>query len=316
MSSSESVTCCPDLLRNTTQTNVTSATYNSSVDTTPAPGDHSLMVGQRAFLITIYTTVLVAGSMGLVLMVSVLRSNLHSVTTIAFFNLVLTHFIFLLTVPFRIYYFARQAWGLSHVFCKLVSATIHIHMYMVFFIYVFILTIRFLSFYKRSKQVKSYSKAHTLGASVALWCLVLLLILLILYFEYGKNAENKAGQCFRFGKELKQEAVFVVNCIFCVICILASCVLGGIQFHILHSILKEHGSASWSQQEFWAQVKSLCFVLIMVICFVPYHFFRLFYLRHPDRLEGVNEVFLAITSLSCLDTLTFLGRGVCRTCKR
>lgn len=67
-------------------------------------------------------------------------------------------------------------------------------------------------------------------------------------------------------------------------------------------------------QEFWAQLKSLCFAVVLLVCFMSYYMFRNYYLEHLQQLEHTNEVFLSLTALSCLDMFTFLRSGHCYMC--
>ncbi|XP_051738967.1 probable G-protein coupled receptor 141 [Ctenopharyngodon idella] len=301
---------------NTTVANIiSSAVTPSPAPTTPLP---HLTEPFRITLIVIYTFVLLVGITGLTLMISLLKSNIRSLTTIAFLNLIFAHFLFLLTVPFRIYYYATQAWHLHMGMCKLVSAMVHIHIYMVFSIYAIILTLRFLHYYKKMQWTEFYRRLHALGASALVWLLLLLIMLPLVLLQYGESSGNHkdAGenQCFKFGKMINEGPVYTLNMIMSIFIISVSCVQTGIQAIILHAMIRKYGSASRSQQEFWVQIKNLIFVLIMLTCLVPYHLFRLHYLNHTEDLHEINEVFLAITGLTCFDMLTFTGKGVCQVC--
>lgn len=297
---------------NTTVANITNAS------STPSPTPTlTLTLPFRITLIFIYTFVLLVGITGLTLMISLLKTNIRSLTTIAFLNLMVAHFFFLLTVPFRIYYYATQTWHLGLGMCKLVSAMVHIHVYMVFTIYAIILTLRFLHYYKKMQWTEFYRRLHALGASALVWFVLFLIMLPLVLLQYGNSDEKndtEGKQCFKFGEMIKNPAVYALNMILSIFIISVSCVQTGIQAIILHAMISKYGQASRSQQEFWVQIKNLVFVLIMLTCLVPYHLFRLKYLNDTENLSAVNEVFLAITGLSCFDMLTFTGRGVCQVC--
>ncbi|XP_066518632.1 probable G-protein coupled receptor 141 [Hoplias malabaricus] len=276
--------------------------------------DSHIETSHKIALITIYTVVLMVGTTGLIFMIRILKTNLRSWTTIAFLNLLLAHFIFLLTIPFRIYYYATNHWGLSRSFCKIVSAMIHLHMYVVFVIYVVILIIRFLQYFKKIDRMEFYRRLHALGASIGIWSIVIILgpILLI---HYGKTRNDEQTKCFNFGDEANKSWVFGLNIFLSVLIILVSCALSCVLGIILRNLIKKHGAASRVQQEVWAQVKSISLIIIIFTCLVPYHIFRLFYLKNLKTLEHVNEVFLAITTLTCCDMLLiFAGKGICHVC--
>lgn len=302
------------MMNMTVATNVTNFTVASS----PPPSQFREPI--RNTLITIYTIVLLLGSMGLILMLSILKTNIRSLTTTAFLNLMVAHFLFLLTVPFRIYYYVSQKWNLPHALCKMVSAMIHIHMYMVFMIYAIVLTIRFLQYYKKIKHTVFYRRLHALAASIGLWSILLVVMLPTVLSQYGhkdkhqQNVRHPHDQCFNFDDVLKYKGIYVLNMTVSVFIVIVSLVLTCIQMIVLCSFIRKHGITSRFQQEFWVQMKNLCFVFIMLICLVPYQLFRLHYLNETTKLHEINEVFLAITALTCCDMLTFTGKGVCQVC--
>lgn len=271
-------------------------------------------------LLAIYSVVLLSGTISLSLMIHIMKSSSTSITSIAVLNLIFTHFIFLLTVPFRIYYYVIHEWGLGNGLCKVVSGMIHIHMYMSFIFYVIILITRLMTFYRKEWQVASFHRIHALLVSAAVWIMVLVIVPIILSYSYGTNHEEKssdnapsaAKRCFQFGKHIKSAAT-VINYVISTLIIVVAILLMALQANVLRVLYRKHQQRCTSQQDFWAQLKSLCFALIMVVCFVPYHLFRLKYLVEIE-LQNVNEVFLSLTTFNCLDMLTFLGNRPCYTC--
>uniref|UniRef100_UPI003AAF6C91 probable G-protein coupled receptor 141 n=1 Tax=Centroberyx gerrardi TaxID=166262 RepID=UPI003AAF6C91 len=304
--------------------------------TPTAPGLEATSIAQKpvdpvqyhAVLLSIYCVVLLSGTIGIGLMVRVLQSSMRSITAIAVLNLIFTHFLFLLTVPFRIYYHANHHWGLGLGLCKIVSAMIHVHMYMSFIFYVIILVTRLMTFYRKAEHVEFYRKMHALAISVAVWTAVVVTVPCVLFFIYGKRDENvrswdsynssgthetqvtSGTHCFQFGNQIESaNAAKVFNYATSTVIIVVATALTALQANVLLILHREYGPGWTSQQEFWAQLKSLCFALVMMVCFVPYHMFRLHYIGHL-KLQAVNEVFLSLTTLTCLDMLTFVGRGV------
>lgn len=270
-------------------------------------------------LLVIYSVVLLTGTISLSLMMHIMKSSTTSNTSIAVLNLIFAHFVFLLTVPFRIYYYATNHWGLSLGLCKVVSSMIHIHMYMCFIFYVIILITRLMTFYHRDTQVASFRRIHAFFVSAVVWMVVLVVVPCILHFSYGKIAEDNGSnsnatetRCFEFGKHIKSAAK-VSNYIISTFIIVVATVLTALQANVLRVLYRKHRQGCTSQQEFGAQAKSLCFALIMVVCLIPYHTFRLYYLEHID-LQSINELFLSLTTFNCLDMLTFLGRRTCYMC--
>lgn len=264
-------------------------------------------------LLSIYSIVLISGTVSLCLMVHIIRSSTASITSISILNLIFAHFLFLATVPFRIYYYITANWGLGHGWCKVVSSMIHIHMYMSFIFYVIILVTRLMTFYNRAEHMASLRRIQALVVSAMVWIVVLVTVPIIIHYSYGKNDDYTSGnQCFKFGRSINP-AARVVNYIVSTLIIIVATVLTVLQANVLRVLYKKHSEGCSSQQEFGAQRKSMCFALIMVVCLIPYHMFRLCYVGDLS-LEGANEVFLSLTTFNCLDMLTFLGRRNCFMC--
>ncbi|CAL8311651.1 unnamed protein product [Merluccius merluccius] len=268
-----------------------------------------------AMLLCVYTAVLLSGVLGLVPTVRILQSNSRSLTSIAVLNLIFAHFLFLVTLPFRIYYYAAHNWSLGPHWCKVVSSMIHIHLYMSFIFYVIILVMRLLSFHRRVTEVAFNRRTHALFGSLAVWAVVAVALPCLIHFFYGNAAKTPDTTCFKFGMHIhNSNAVVALNYATSSVIITVSVALMGLQAHVLLLLYRKYGCSCRGQQVFWAQLKSMCFAGIMVVCFVPYHIFRLYYIRDTKNYEDVNEIFLSLTTLSCLDMLTFGGKGTCLWC--
>lgn len=300
---------------NTLPTAMSSMTTTDSWETDSPHGADTSSEGYPTVLLTIYSVVLLCGTVSLSLMVHIMKSSATSTTSIAVLNLIFAHFIFLLTVPFRLYYYITEDWSLGERWCKMVSGMIHIHMYMSFILYVIILVTRLLTFYHKAERVGSFQRTHALIVSALAWIVVLIISLCIVFLNYGKETEethnSTTTQCFKFGKSIETAKVF--NYIVSLLIIVVACTLTALQANVLWILYRKHRQGCTSQQDFGAQLKSLCFALIMVLCFVPYHIFRLCYLEDL-KLQDINEVFLSLTTFNCLDMLTFLGRRTCSMC--
>ncbi|XP_067325609.1 probable G-protein coupled receptor 141 [Anolis sagrei] len=261
-------------------------------------------------LITIYTVVFIGGVCGVIRMSSLLmKMNALSVTTTAIINLVAIHSLFLVTVPFRLYYYSTGDWIFQIFFCKLVSIMVHLHMYLTFLFYVIILVTRCLIFFKKKDKVEFYRNLHAVAMSTAVWFLTLVAIGPVMYLWYGKRGEYSNNKCFIFHQELEVSAVKVVNYILIVIMIVITCALLGLQVFMLQKVVKMISGSIFLHQEFRAQLKSLIFVLVSIFCFLPHHLFRIYYIQHWNKkpyLTIYNEVFLSITALSCLDLFSFV----------
>ncbi|NWR71383.1 GP141 protein, partial [Centropus unirufus] len=264
-------------------------------------------------LISVYSVALAGGGIGSIAMSLVLvKMNTLSVTTTAIINLVVVHSLLLFTVPFRLHYYVNRKWVFKMPFCKMVSAMVHIHMYLTFLFYVITLVIRWLIFFQWKDKVEFYRKLHAIAASTAVWVFVMVFVVPVLYFEYGRSGLYNDTTCFKFHKELQQESVKALNYTIIVAVTCLTCVLLGLQVFILVKVARKFSTSLWSHQEFWAQVKNLIFICVIILCFLPYHLFRAYYIQHVTdfgQLESYNEVFLSLTALSCLDLLSFVLSG-------
>ncbi|XP_032556460.1 probable G-protein coupled receptor 141 [Chiroxiphia lanceolata] len=289
--------------------NMTEETGNSS-DSSSAFIHTSTM---NTILITVYSVAFAGGGIGSITMSFVLvNMNTLSVTTTAIINLVVVHSLLLFTMPFRIHYYVNKKWVFKMSFCKMVSAMVHIHMYLTFLFYVITLVIRWLIFFQWKDKVEFYRKLHAVAASAAVWVIVIVFVVPVFHFQYGRSGSYNDTTCFKFHKELQRESVKALNYILIVAVACISCVLLGLQIFILVKVARKLSTSFWSHQEFWAQVKNLIFIWVIIICFLPYHLFRAYYVQHIrdfGQLESYNEVFLSLTALSCLDLLSFVLSG-------
>ncbi|XP_014696190.1 probable G-protein coupled receptor 141 [Equus asinus] len=270
-----------------------------------------------ASLTGLYCVVLFGGLVGIISILFLLvKMNTRSVTTTAVINLVVIHSVFLLTVPFRLIYLIENTWGFGLPFCKFVSAMLHIHMYLTFLFYVVILVIRYLIFFKRKDKVEFYRKLHAVAASTGLWLLVIVIVVPLIFSHYGTSETYDEEDCFRFHKELNHVYAQVVNYMIVTIVIAIAVILLVFQIFIIVSMVRKLRHSLLSHQEFWAQLKNLFFIGVIFVCFLPYHFFRIYYLHvvaHSgeciNSVASYNEIFLSVTAISCFDLLLFVLGG-------
>ncbi|XP_004607017.2 probable G-protein coupled receptor 141 [Sorex araneus] len=268
-------------------------------------------------LTRLYCIVLFGGLLGVISILFLLvKMNTRSVTTTAVINLVVVHSVFLLTVPFRLTYLIRHVWTFGLPFCKFVSSMLHIHMYLTFLFYVVILVIRYLTFFKRKDKVEFYRKLHAVAASASMWLLVIIIVVPLIASQYGNSGTYDDQHCFNFHKELSQASVRVINYMIVIFVIAIAVILLFFQIFIILSMVRKLRHSLLSHQEFWAQLKNLFFVGVILICLLPYQCFRIYYLYSVghssdcnDDITFYNEIFLSVTAISCFDLLLFVLGG-------
>ncbi|XP_072322942.1 probable G-protein coupled receptor 141 [Scyliorhinus torazame] len=284
-----------------TSTNFTS---NTSLACNP------LGASSNAALITIYTIVLIGGSAGAAIMTWKIKTDRKSITSTAVINLVSVHTFFLLTLPFRISYYVLGEWKFGEIFCKLVSAMIHAHMYLCSMFYVAIVVMRMIGFFRERKTMQFYQPWHASAASLGIWALVLLAVF-PLFLSYFESSNKDGKKCFEFTITAASSYTKTMNCLAVIIVLTTFAVLLATQVGIFVQLVIRYQDNLRNQQEFGAQTKTLLFILVM-ICFVPYLGFRLFYINQVATdpcslsLNITNEIFLALTAMSCFDVVIFL----------
>ncbi|KAM6451185.1 putative G-protein coupled receptor 141 isoform 1-T3 [Liasis olivaceus] len=268
----------------------------------------------NVILITIYIVVLTGGVCGVIHMSFLLvKMNTLSVTTTAIINLVAIHTLFLGTIPFRLYYYFTKNWIFGQLFCKFVSVMVHFHMYLTFLFYVFILVTRCFVFFQRKDKVEFYRNLHAVATSTAVWVWGISTGLPVMFFWYGNTGKYENNTCFEFQQEFEKDSVKTVNYTLISLMVAVTGILLGLHIFMVLKVVKKLSGPVWSHQELRAQLKSLGFVMVIILCFLPHHFFRIYYIQHvsdSDRqLNTYNEIFLSITAISCLDLFAFAMTG-------
>ncbi|EHB03969.1 Putative G-protein coupled receptor 141 [Heterocephalus glaber] len=193
---------------------------------------------------------------------------------------------------------------------------LHIHMYLTFLFYVVILVIRYLIFFKRKDKVEFYRKLHAVAASAGMWLLVIVIVVPVVFSHYGNKGDYDDKHCFKFHKELVYVYVQVINYMIVILVIATAVMLLVLQIFIIMLMMRKLRHSFLSHQEFWAQLKNLFFIGIILTCFLPYQFFRIYYLRVVAQSKDCNnnfafynEIFLSVTAISCCDLLLFVLGG-------
>ncbi|XP_069469370.1 probable G-protein coupled receptor 141 [Ambystoma mexicanum] len=264
-------------------------------------------------LITVYSLVLVGGVCGAIVTSFFLCTKAtRSVNFTLAINLLVVHAIFLLTVPFRITYYIKGEWMFGFIFCKMVSAMIHVHMYVSLIFYVTIIVSRCLTFFKK-KDMEFYRKVHAVAASLAVWALVIFILVPLLVSLYGKSSTDQSNVCFHFQAAFSKTSVRSVNYIIIAVVLAVLGVLLCVQIFIVVKVVGTLKRQTFGHQEFWAELKSLMSVVCMVICFFPTHLYKLYYLTHSGdcRAFFYNELCLSMTAWSCHDMIALAVLNHC-----
>uniref|UniRef100_A0A8C2TSU4 G-protein coupled receptors family 1 profile domain-containing protein n=1 Tax=Coturnix japonica TaxID=93934 RepID=A0A8C2TSU4_COTJA len=244
----------------------------------------------RSTLIILYSIDLAGGTLGVIVMSHQLfQRRSQSTMIIIIINLLVLHIFLLLSIPFRLSYYILQEWKFGTFICKLVSATAYLHMYITFTFYVAIIVIRLFQL--------EFNKCHTTIWVTAVWILGALVIAPVFLTYYGTSRTYPSSQCFHFQKEMEETPMVVVN--YCLVgVLLAVCgLLTLLQLSVMCRLTVKYWPDINSHVEFRAQAKSFFFSLVTIVCFMPHHIFRIYYIQnlHLDKdhkLLTYNEIFL------------------------
>ncbi|KAM9386543.1 putative G-protein coupled receptor 141 [Phaethornis superciliosus] len=259
----------------------------------------------HSILILLYIINLAGGTLGVIMMSHQLfQRRPQSVMTVIISNLLVLHTFMLLSIPFRLSYYILWEWKFGRFACKLASAIIYLHMYTTFVFYVGIITIRLFQLESR--------KWFTAAWVAAVWLLGALVITPVLLSYYGTSKTYHSSECFQFHKEIRETPMVIANYCFIGIFVSVCALLTTIQLSVICRLAVKYWPDIGSHVEFRAQAKSLFFLLVSLVCFMPHHVFRVYYIQNytldkDHKLLPYNEIFLALTTMCCLDMLFFIA---------
>ncbi|XP_005145130.1 probable G-protein coupled receptor 141 [Melopsittacus undulatus] len=258
----------------------------------------------HSILIALYIIDLAGGTLGVIMMSHQLfQRRSRSVITTFIVSLLVLHTFLLLSIPFRLSYYILREWKFGRLACKLTSVILYIHMYGTFAFYVGIITIRLFQL--------EFRRCYTTAWVGAVWSLAALVITPLLLSYYGTSKTYHPSECFQFQREIQETHMVIIN--YCLVGVLVAvcAVLTVMQLFVIYRLAVRYWPDINSHVEFRAQAKSFFFILVTLVCFMPHHAFRVYYIQnyHLDKdykLLLYNEVFLALTTMCCLDMLCFL----------
>ncbi|XP_026699634.1 probable G-protein coupled receptor 141 [Athene cunicularia] len=261
--------------------------------------------GLHTLLIALYLIDLAGGTLGVIMMSHQLfKRRSQSVMTIIIINLLVLHTFMLVSIPFRLSYYFLQEWKFGRFACKLASAIIYLHMYTTFSFYVAIIIIRLFR--------PEFRKCCTTTWVAAVWLVGALVITPVFLSYYGTSKTHHPSECFQFHRDIQEVPMVIIN--YCLVGILVAvcAVLTIIQLSVIYKLAVKYWPDINSHVEFRAQAKSFFFILVTLVCFMPHHVFRVYYIQncHLDKdhkLLTYNEIFLALTTMCCLDMLCFIA---------
>ncbi|KAM4875009.1 putative G-protein coupled receptor 141 [Thomomys bottae] len=267
----------------------------------------------RMLLLVLYGMVFLAGTTGIIMISPVIfRRSSQTVISIAVFNIMVLHSILLISLPFRLSYYLSGTWELGSFPCRVISAILYAHMYFTFLFYVAIVTLRLLIYFRKF-QLQQFQKYQAIMLSMAIWMVAGFIFLPIFFLQYGTDpGYSEKQRCFEFHRDLQHQEMVILNYSIIVVILATVLVLFLMQMVVLLQLMKAHWPDMWAHQEFRAQIKSFFFLLVILVCFIPHHAFRVYFMeqysgRESSKLVLYNEICVALTTLCCLDMPCFIG---------
>ncbi|XP_052585446.1 probable G-protein coupled receptor 141 [Peromyscus californicus insignis] len=267
----------------------------------------------RTILVTAYSVVLFGGTLGSVMMSRMMfKRNSQSAIATIIINIIVLHSLLLVTLPFRLSYYLSAVWKLGSFTCRVVSGIIYSHMYFTFVFYVAIVTLRLLIYFKKL-QMQQLQKFHAVVLSIIIWMVGSFIFLPIFFLQYGTDPSYVEQQrCFEFHRSLNCTDIIILNYSMIAIIMTTVLVLFLIQLAVILCLIRDYWPDMWAHQEYRAQVKSFFFLIVIVVCFIPHHAFRVYFIQnYPEednsKLILYNEICVALTAFCCLDMLCFIG---------
>ncbi|XP_021036780.1 probable G-protein coupled receptor 141 [Mus caroli] len=267
----------------------------------------------RAILTTAYSVVFFGGTVGTVMMSHMMfKRNCQSMIATIIINIIVLHSLLLISLPFRLSYYLSAVWKLGSFTCRMVSGVIYGHMYLTFIFYVAIVILRLLIYFKKL-QMQQLQKFHAVALSIIIWVTGSFIFLPIFFLQYGTDPSYTEQQrCFEFHKSLNSRDIIIINYSIIVIMMTTVLLLFLIQMAVILHLIKAYWPDMWAHQEYRAQIKSFFFLLVIVVCFIPHHAFRVYFIQNFPEQENsklilYNEICVALTAFCCLDMLCFIG---------
>ncbi|XP_075413659.1 putative G-protein coupled receptor 141 [Tenrec ecaudatus] len=267
----------------------------------------------RVILIALYSVVLLGGTAGTIMAARMmLKRKSQSVVATIILNIIVLHSVLLLSLPFRLSYYVSAVWAFGFFTCRVVSSVIYGHMYFTFVFYVAIVIFRLLIYFQKL-QMQRLQKYHAVVLSMVIWLVGSLIFLPLFFLQYGTHqGDSQEPRCFEFYKDLDRSELIAIN--YSVIAIMMTTVaaLLVVEMAVIFQLVKALWPDMWAHQVYRAQIKSFFFLLVICVCFIPHHAFRIYFIQNYSKRDNsqlvlYNEICIALTAVCCLDMLCFVG---------
>ncbi|XP_038131692.1 probable G-protein coupled receptor 34 [Cyprinodon tularosa] len=284
----------------------------------------------RTPLAALYSAIFILGLPGnlLALWVFLCVHSKKNSMRVFLINLALADLLLIVCLPFRIqYHVSGNQWKLVGWLCKLVGYLFYMNMYISITLLGLISVDRYLRIYGSVRtRSKLQSPLRSMVVCAFVWLVSLaLMIPVVVYEDYEESTEK----CFHYRKTDVRKAsikLFIVV-VFWLIFTALMVSYGKIGQKLLK---RSHQNSNLPNASHYSRIarKSFFILFVFIVCFVPYHIFRGFYIKTQitdsscywrNLADKFNEISLVFSALnSCLDPIMFflLSASVRREVRR
>ncbi|XP_043988231.1 probable G-protein coupled receptor 34 [Gambusia affinis] len=234
-------------------------------------------------------------------------------------NLALADLLLVVCLPFRIqYHLHENEWVLGDTMCKLVGYLFYMNMYVSITLLGLISVDRYMKIYGSARTRRKLSSPKwSIAACAIIWVVALTLMIPFLRKSNDKCPNTK--RCFHY-RTIPQEDLWkahiniFVLVVFWLVFISLVLSYGKIALKLLRRSQRRPDLPTAPHYNRVAR-KSFFVLFLFVFCFVPYHAFRIFYIKTQisketsgtrDLADKFNEISLVFSALnSCLDPVMF-----------
>ncbi|XP_055282583.1 N-arachidonyl glycine receptor [Moschus berezovskii] len=234
----------------------------------------------------------------------------RTTVTIYMMNVALLDLVFIMSLPFRMFYYAKGEWPFGEYFCQILGALTVFYPSIALWLLAFISADRYMAIVqpKYAKELKNTCKA--VMACVGVWIMTLTTTVpLLLLYEDPDTASSTPATCLKISDIIYLKAINALNFTRLVFFFLIPLfIMIGCYLVIIHSLL--HGKTSKLKPK--VKEKSIRIIITLMVqvlvCFMPFHICFAFLMLGGDENSynpwGAFTTFLMNLS-TCLDVILY-----------
>ncbi|XP_004718154.2 N-arachidonyl glycine receptor [Echinops telfairi] len=233
----------------------------------------------------------------------------RTTVTIYMMNVALLDLIFILSLPFRMFYYAKDEWPFGEDFCHILGALTIFYPSIALWLLAFISADRYMAIVqpKYAKELKKTCKAVL--ACVGIWVMTLMTTVPLLLLYEDPDKASKPATCLKISDIIHLKAINILNFTRLVFFFLLPLfIMIGCYLVIIHSLL--HGKTSKLKPK--VKEKSIRIIITLVVqvlvCFTPFHICFAFLMLGGEENSyspwGAFTTFLMNLS-TCLDVILY-----------